>query len=498
MTDRERTYDVGPLFAFPDLSGCVPPGGRIAARPRRELREELFDTTDLRLVRAGGTLRWEHADTDVWVLTLPPGPVGPHVDVPLDGGSAADVAPLVTAYVRTAPIGQVGRVETRRRAYELTDAAGDVLVDVVDDTVAVLVGGAVTQRFRELHVAAREGSAGLVDDVGSFLVAAGATPVTAVPRHVRALGPAAAAAADLPATEPAGRRSTVGDVVRAALRHDVERLLAHDPLYRLRMPLPDGDTAVHQMRVACRRMRALLRAYRPVLDEAWADDLRERLRWLADVLGAARDAEVLADRLVRTASTDPTAPLNEAAVGRHAASVAERRADAVAALDAALDSDHYRELLDIMVAAAREPRLTDAAEVPAASALPALVRRPWRALRRAVRELDAESPDTAWHRVRILAKRARYTVEAAATVDGSAARRLGKRLARVQDVLGQHQDAVVAAQMWQSLASSGGADEDLTLTAGRLVERERRAVRAARAEFPGAWRRARKAGRWLD
>jgi hypothetical protein len=76
---------------------------------------------------------------------------------------------------------------------------------------------------------------------------------------------------------------------------------------------------------------------------------------------------------------------------------------------------------------------------------------------------------------------------------------LAKALSKVQDVLGEHQDGVVAAQTWLSIAESEPADHDLAVTAGRLCERERTAVRDKRAAFPKAWRRAtkRRRTRWL-
>jgi hypothetical protein len=57
----------------------------------------------------------------------------------------------------------------------------------------------------------------------------------------------------------------------------------------------------------------------------------------------------------------------------------------------------------------------------------------------------------------------------------------------VQNLLGEHQDAVVASETWLSIAQSDPDDHALAVTAGRLVERERATVRRVRAEFPAAW-----------
>src|SRR5262249_14590139 len=154
----------------------------------------------------------------------------------------------------------------------------------------------VRQRFREIEVERHAGGRKLLDRVGDQLRAAGAATGTFTPKHVRALG--AMGPADL--VRPCGtlsRKGSAGDVGTEALRADARRGLSHDPLVRLRIPLPDGDTAVHQMRVGCRRLRSDLRTFAPLLDKAWVARLRTELGWIAEVLGGARDAEVLRARL---------------------------------------------------------------------------------------------------------------------------------------------------------------------------------------------------------
>ena len=63
-----------------------------------------------------------------------------------------------------------------------------------------------------------------------------------------------------------------------------------------------GDAeGIHQMRVAMRRLRAVLATFAPLLPpqpRRWASD---ELRWLADVLGEARDLDVFASSLLAPA-----------------------------------------------------------------------------------------------------------------------------------------------------------------------------------------------------
>jgi len=114
-------------------------------------------------------------------------------------------------------------------------------------------------------------------------------------------------------------------------------------------------------------------------------------------------------------------------------------------------------------------------------------------------DLDPVAPDGDWHEVRIRAKRARYAVEAVAGLLGGPAAELARAVTAVQTLLGEHQDAVVAADTWLSIAQSDPDDHTLAVTAGRLVERERAAVHRVRAEFPAAWAAAnrRRLTEWL-
>src|SRR5205807_5494906 len=137
-----------------------------------------------------------------------------------------------------------------------------------------------------------EGGDSLLDPLLDRLRTAGAGEPDPVPKHVRALGPAALEPPEV-AERPLPARPDVLGVVRNALAAAVTLILRHDPLVRL-----GGDPEyVHQARVGTRRLRSHLRTFRPLLDREWAAGLRAELSWLDDELGRARDAEVLLDRL---------------------------------------------------------------------------------------------------------------------------------------------------------------------------------------------------------
>ncbi|WP_422770912.1 CHAD domain-containing protein [Plantactinospora sp. WMMC1484] len=509
MLEEERKYDVDPDFTLPEFSGALPDGVRVVELSPVTLTATYLDTADLRLARAGVSLRHRRGDELPWTVKLPADSPGVRHEISRPGrrkSPPAELTALVTAYSRGAELAPAAVVRTVRRAYELRDGSDRLLAEIADDAVSVLDGKRIRATFREIEVERKEGDQDLLDRVEAALTGAGARAGGFTPKHVRALGPAADGPPDLVPPGELPEPPSAGDVVVAAIRRGIGRILAHDPLVRLRAPVGDDDTAVHQMRVGCRRLRSDLRTFGPLIRKAWATPLRDELKWLAGVLGQARDAEVLRDRLHQTASADPLSPLDPEAVGRIDRVLADRHDAALAAVDEALGSPRYHALVESLVDAARAPQLTARADEPAAEVLPRLVARPWHRLTDGDDEVDGaadlrgDAPDERWHAVRINGKRARYAVDAVAGVLGGDAAKLAKALSKVQNLLGEHQDAAVAAQTWQSIAEENPADHAVAVTAGRLVERERAATRTARAAFPEAWDRASRGRRtaWLD
>jgi len=170
----------------------------------------------------------------------------------------------------------------------------------------------------------------------------------------------------------------------------------------------------------------------------------------------------------------------------------------------ALRSSRYTDLLDRLVEAGRSPVLTDAAAEPCREALPRLVGEAWRNLARSARSLRPGDPNEDFHRVRILAKRARYAAEAVAP---SLGKKIGKQAgsfaagcADIQDVLGTLQDAVVSAGMVKHLATEHRIDGPFNLALGRLLERQEHNSREARQKFPKIWNSLDKPKKlsWLD
>jgi CHAD domain-containing protein len=269
-----------------------------------------------------------------------------------------------------------------------------------------------------------------------------------------------------------------------ALASSVSRFDANEPaLWAERDP-----EAVHQARVATRRLRSDLRTLHDFVDERWATDLRGELRWLGAELGAVRDIEVLRERLSLHAALLPDAEANAAcaAIRRLEDDHALARADLLRSLRHPRYAGLHRALHD----AVTTPRLTASAHSHAVDALPNAVRPAWRRLRRSVNDLAAAPSDAALHEVRIRAKRGRYAVELASPVIGRPARELGVALTRVQDVLGEHHDAVVADSWLAKAAPECTPQQAYAL--GMLAEVERGLAIHARSGFASAWDAANK------
>jgi inorganic triphosphatase YgiF len=454
-----------------------------------DLRATYYDTPDLRLARSGITLRHRtgEADRASWTLKLPNGARDSSSRDEVEFHGPGNVVPdgaedLIAAFVRNAALTPVARLRTRRRRWSLRDPDGTEVAELVDDRVSVLQRGRVVERFRELEIESKGLDRDGLERIAQALTENGAAAAPQVPKLVRALGARAAAPPEVVAPDRLRPSDPASAAVRAAIARGVERIMSNDPRTRLGEVEP-----LHQMRVGARRLRSDLRTFRPLLDRRWADALREELRWLGGVLGDVRDLDVMLERLHRDADDleEDLGPLFD--------TLEQRRARARGVLLRALRTARYLELLDRLVEAAESPELMPAADVPIKDALPRLVGRSWKKLERKASALDSESPDQDYHRVRVLAKRARYGAEAIgpslAAQPRKQARRFAKRAAALQDLLGELQDSVVARQTIRDVAGDHAQDGCFNLAAGRLIERELQDRSSWRERFPAAWKR---------
>lgn len=280
--------------------------------------------------------------------------------------------------------------------------------------------------------------------------------------------------------------TTVGQVLLDRIEAQAVVLAGLDDAVRA-----DEPDAVHRMRVACRRLRSALRTFRRLLAPGAVDGLVADLRWLGAALGRARDSEVLAERLVAQARGLPAACGPERVAGAlqrwGEAEYRRVRPEVVAALD----SPRRRVLAEALTTLLADPplrRRAARAAVPELSRVAAREQRRTAERVRAALAADPEDRDRALHEARKAAKQARYAGEVAEPAVGPAAERYVERMKAVQEVLGEHQDAVVAAAALAGQADTGGEPFAYgVLYAGQLA-----AAETARGRLPEVWAGARK------
>jgi CHAD domain-containing protein len=237
---------------------------------------------------------------------------------------------------------------------------------------------------------------------------------------------------------------TVGDLVRAYLAEQCTVLIDSEKALR------DREAVVHPTRVAARRLRSTLRTYGEVVDVARAGVLTDELRWFAGLLGEIRDREVLEARLLADLAELPP----EVVVGPVGTQISEEltagRAAAWDVVQAELDGERYQALLAELHRWRGDAPLTEAADAPAAKVKKYVKRANKKLDKRLDRAIEAHltgaaDADELLHDARKAGKRARYAVELAAPFLGKKADKIIAARKDLQDVLGEHQDSIVAA-----------------------------------------------------
>ncbi len=232
--------------------------------------------------------------------------------------------------------------------------------------------------------------------------------------------------------------------------------------------LAGGADGVHQMRVAVRRLRAALSGFReivPVEQRRWASD---ELRWLAGVLGEARNLDVFESALLGPVRDKlPQVKQLDAALQR-------RRRATYTAARRAIGSPRYTALMLRLLrwfdscgwregdGAARDPHR------PIGEIAPPLLDQRRRAAKKASKGFAGQSPEER-HKLRIALKKLRYTGELLGGLyDASAVHKFAERLKQLQDELGHANDVRVGQDIVAGLARAGDAGA-IVANAGRQV-----------------------------
>lgn len=389
-------------------------------------------------------------------LPVPATAVAASADAPT--GEVDGVAPESTEppAAGASPESSALRLVSERRRGRWADDSG-VVVEMTLDDVILYGGGEPPRRYVELRLTAPDWETLAARTAALHALFAAARELSgAWPAFVQltsvidrtcagepaAVGPVKAQLVDLTGirTQRAALFALSGDITAQWLGNEGGVLERDDPEF------------VHQMRVALRRLRTLMRFFPLFADRQWRDTLGVDLRWLAALLGTVRDWDVF--------STESLPALIAADGGG---------ADWNGTLDAArAQSMAARVELRHALHSARYARLTlgwlewlGALALPPAEGgdAPSLRRHATKRVRRLFGHLYASpsltSLDTAArHQVRIDAKRLRYALEFFASLASRRTRNETiKTLARVQSVLGESNDTMVALQHLEQLAA---------------------------------------------
>ncbi|ADG78116.1 CHAD domain containing protein OS=Tsukamurella paurometabola (strain ATCC 8368 / DSM / CCUG 35730 / CIP 100753 / JCM 10117 / KCTC 9821 / NBRC 16120 / NCIMB 702349 / NCTC 13040) OX=521096 GN=Tpau_1491 PE=4 SV=1 [Tsukamurella paurometabola] len=483
----ETKYEVGDDTLAPALT-AVPGVDHTSVDEVFHLSAVYYDTELLDLSSNRITLRRRTGGKDDgWHLKLPDGADRREVTAPLGDGDdvPAELLERVRAVVRGRVLAPIAIVENQRHTTYCHAADGELLGEFVDDHVSSvsLLPDGTEKSWREWEFEVPDTALGrkTAIAVDKALRAAGGDTPDSASKLARAIdADPVRRTADLPKK---ASHATAGQLLTAALAAYRDRLLLQDPRVRAH-----GVDSVHQMRVATRQLRSVLTEYAGFFAGPARAALSSELKLLASVLGAVRDAEVLAERFEAFDAGDE--------LGGAGSALAERQRAAEARgwvrVHSALESDRYYLLLDAIDALIAEPPLKERADQAASKSLAPLLHKRIRAFAKESSGLlaDPAATDDDVHAVRKQAKRLRYAAAVVEPVVRGDLRAEVKALAAVQQRLGEFQDATIARDAIADLAAET-TDPVIAFRLGRLDAAEERRAQQARASLPDLLRKLR-------
>jgi CHAD domain-containing protein len=481
----EWQFDAGNLGSVEDWLGQHDPGVSglvVVPEDTVEITDTYLDTDDWRFYRAGYALRIRNTDGDVEATMKSLTPAEDNlrkrreISEPLENDRPATLKEAegpVGGRTRTLVGGRnirpLFRIETRRQGFALlldgsTDGnRGDLRIGEISlDTAEIPLGEEPTRLIRvEVEAAIGKASSPDLHDFVDEMQSALELPPASVSKYETGLyasGLVPGGDSELGPTCVDSSMS-LGEVAFAVLRRQFVEMRNHEPGTRL----GEDPEELHDMRVPTRRMRAAMKVFQGALPER-ARWLRAELRWVAQALGDVRDLDVQIEHF--QAWKEEADEESSGFLDRILAITHKRRTEARKNMLDVLDSDRYERLGSSLAAMLRhgpsdEPELAQAdcqgqAGEPVTAAAPALLSGRYRKWRKAAKRLDEASSPEAFHDVRKKGKRLRYTLEFVSEVYGKPVQKLVDPLKALQDDLGEHQDAVVAAAYLRELGTTTG------------------------------------------
>ncbi|MFE9768835.1 CHAD domain-containing protein [Streptomyces sp. NPDC005808] len=495
--ETERKYEApsaDDTAWLPDLTG-VDGIESVVDRGTADLDAVYYDTDDLRLAGTSATLRRRTGGTDEgWHLKLPLSKDSrEEVQAPLSEAVPDTLRELALSRTRGADLRPVVRIRSTRGVRELVGSDGTALAELSIDAVQAesLLATGRRAAWTEMEVElAPDTDLALLDAVDKALGEHGVAPAHSPSKLAHALEETDVGVSRVPAARAdAVAPGSAGEEVLRYVKERIQALVNLDPA--VRRDLPD---AVHQIRTNCRRLRSVLRSYRSVLDREATDPVREELKWLGNELGAERDQEVLRERLRARIQALPGELLLGPVSARLQVWDAGNTSEARMRTLEALDSPRYLALLNRLATLTEQPPLRrKAARKPGKVMGKAVLKEYGQLADRMAHALElppGTERDKALHEARKAAKKTRYATEPARDSLGKPVRRLGKRVKAVQQVLGDHQDSVVARDALRKVAVAAHAAGEPGFTWGLLYGQEQAAADRGERELPTVWAKA--------
>lgn len=493
----ERWLAALPLQAATDPASTV----TAQAKPGRRLVDRYLDTDDWRIGRAGFVLRTRRRGRHVEATLKDDKPAEAtglrsrlEVTEPLPEGdirrlsSDGPVGTRVRAVAGRRPLRQVVEVRTRRRPYAVRVGGEEVAELVLDETAIVVGSGERPLQLRRVEVEVVAAWADhLAPMVEELRQSCGLQPasLSKYEAGLLAIGQTIPAEPDLGPTEITPD-STLSELAFAILRRHLAVVLAREPGTRLGEDIEE----LHDMRVGTRRLRAAIDLFDEVLGTR-ASAINTELRWLAGVLGAVRDLDVQLERMDQMDQI--AASWAERTTGEPLAEVRQvlerHREQERQKLLAALDSPRWDRLVGSLTSlVTRRPVRTRSGRLPAVLVMPAMVSDRHHKVVRAARRARRSGDPADYHRLRIRAKRLRYSLEFTSDLYGPRTDRFTRRLARLQDRLGLLQDAEVAtARLFElAMSSTEPLGRETVFAMGGVAEWYRADAAALLRELPSA------------
>lgn len=490
--------DVRPVLRW--LQSAAVPGFTVTPAKTTQLDDTYYDTDDWRVHRARYTCRIR-SKSDGPELTLKS--MAEAVDSMRSRRELTELLPDTATVNPVDALGQCGQLlraaagkralrpifnlRTDRRTFDLADETG-IIGEIAVDETSIPVGEDVPIRLSRVEVEVDAAAVARARRFVDVLVsAAGLAPagtskfeaaLIATGQHIPSPTP------DLGPTTVAASLSA-GDVAYAIMRQQLIAFLANEPATRL----GEDTEALHDMRVAARRMRAAMSAFAPFISPR-LQPFGDQIGWVAAALGDVRDLDVQLERMAEWReglSEDQSHALDAVE-----ALLVTKRQVACKHLLAVLDSRRYESFVARFSAALRRGPAHNfaAGHVSILAVAPDLLERRYRKLRKAGDGVTRQSAPEAYHALRIDAKKLRYALEFVGPIYGKHATEFSTRVTVLQDLLGLHQDADVAQDALQEMAEKYGRrlNAQALLLMGAISERYRRHAEKLRAGFLKAYK----------